>query len=178
MAETYNFFYPGKWKEPLYSLKVLNLDHLMNDDPNFDELMLSQKAPNLEILNVADTMNIYRINTIRNLNSLRYLDVSGSLSMLTEDNFHKQWSSVLFANLTNLKFARNRLKMMTILKLYKTTPRVVNVDLSMNMISDVDGNIKYLLNLQYLNLNDNQITSLEYLHDLAHLKSLKIAQIC
>ena len=44
------------------------------------------------------------------------------------------------------------------------------------MISVVNRNIKYLLNLQHLDLNDNQISSLEYLHVVVHLKSLKIAQ--
>ena len=111
-----------KWKEPLYSLKELHLDHLKNEDSSAYLLMLSQKAPNLEILNVADTLNIYNITTIRNLKFLRYLDVSGSIPMLTEDNFLKQWSSVFFTNLTSLKFARNRLETMTILHLYRTTP--------------------------------------------------------
>ena len=79
----------------------------------------------------------------------------------------KQWSWIFFPNLTILKLARNRLTKMTGLNLYKTTPGVVYVDLSVNMISVVDSNIKYLLNLQHLDLHENQISSLEYLHDLA-----------
>ena len=96
--------------------------------------------------------------------------------MPTECDLFKQWSLVFFANLTILKFARNRLRTKTVLNLYKTTPGVVYVAINMNMISAVDENTKFLLNLQYINLNDNQISSLEYLHDLVHLKSLKIAQ--
>ena len=171
------FFYVILWDKPLYSLIEVHIDHLMSVSPSEeDELILSQKAPNLEILNVADTKNIYRLSSIQNLTSLRNLDVSGSLTTLTEDSFFKQWSSIFFSNLTLLKLARNRLKTMTKLHLYRTTPGVVYIDLSVNMISVVDRNIKYLLNLQHLDLNDNQISSLEYLQDLVHLKSLKIAR--
>ena len=170
-------FNAGVWNIPLYSLIELHLDHLINDaPPTFGELILSQKAPNLEFFNAAHTINIYRLSSIQNLTSLRNLDISGSLTTLKEDSIFKQWSSIFFPNLTTLKLARNRLKTMTELHLYKTTPGVVYIDLSVNMISVVDRNIKYLLNLQHLDLNDNQISSLEYLQDLVHLKSLNIAQ--
>ena len=170
-------FLLDRWDIPLFSLIEVRLDHLVCDDQiGLGELILSQKAPNLEILNVADTQNIYSLLSIQNLTALRNLDVSGSLTMLTEDDSIRQWSSLFFTDLTILKFARNKLKTMTELNLHKTTPGVVYIDLSENRIFAVDKNIKFLLNLQHLNLNDNQISSLEYFHDLVHLKSLRIAQ--
>ena len=171
------FFTVTQWTVPVYSLIEMRLDGLLNEGlPGEGELILSRKAPNLEILNVADTETIYRLSTIRNLTSLQFLDVSGSLTKLAEDNLFKQWSSIFFPNLTNLKFARNVLKTMTELNLYITTPGVVDVDLSMNMITVVDKNIALLLHLQHLNLNDNQISSLDNLHNLVHMKSLKLAR--
>ena len=172
------FFIIDHWDIPLYSLIEVHLDNLKSNGikPDQGELILSQKAPNLKILTVADTKKIYSLSAIQNLTSLRNLDVSGSLTMMTEDNLFKQWSWMFFANLTILKFARNRLKTMADLNLRKTTPGVFYVDLSENMISAVDKNIRFLLNLQHLNLNDNQISSLEYIYDLIHLKSLRIAQ--
>ena len=171
-------FISTHWNEPMYSLIEMRFDGLLNDEglPGNGEIILSKNAPNLEMLNVANTENIYRLSTIRNLTSLRGLDVSGSLTTLTEDNLFKQWSSIFFPNLTKLKFTRNGLKTMTELNLYKTTPRVEDLDLSMNVITAVDRNIALLLNLQHLNLNDNQISSLENLYNIVHLKSLKLAR--
>ena len=112
----------------------------------------------------------------QNLTSLQNLDVSGSLSMLKEDNLYREWSSIFYPNLKVLKSARNQLKTMTGLILHKTTPEVVDVDLSSNLISSVDENIRRLLNLQHLNLNNNQISSLDYFHTFAPIKSLRIAE--
>ena len=127
-------------------------------------------------MNVADTQDICKLPTIRNLTSLQHLDMSGSLKILTEDSLLKQWSTIFFPNLTSLKFARNGLKTMTDLNLYRTTPRVVDVDLSTNLITAVDKNVKLLLNLQHLNLNSNQISSLNNFLYLVNMKSLKLAQ--
>ena len=162
-------------KTPIYSLIKLHLGHLMNSD-TYGLGEWSQIAPNLETLDVSDTKNIYRLSSIRNLSSLQSLDASGSLATLTEENLYKQWSLIFYPNLKVLKSARNRIKTMKDLHLYKTTPEVVDVDLSSNLISSVDKNIQRLFNLQYLNLNDNQISSLDILHNLAQMKSLKIAQ--
>ena len=164
------------WNRPLYYLKEIRLGDLVTATPGQAELILSHTAPNLEILNVADAKYICRLPTIRNLTSLQHLDVSGSLTILTEDNLFKQWSSIFFLNLTSLKFARNELKTMTGLNLYKTTPRVVDVDLSVNMITVVDKNVQLLLNLQHLNLNGNQISSLNNFQTLVQMKSLKLSQ--
>ena len=167
-----------EWNTPLYSLIEVHLDHLSNEDlpPFLWDLNLSEQAPNLEILNVADTKNIYRLSTIQNLTSLRDLDVSGSLTMLAEDKLFKEWSFICYPNLESLKFARNKLKTMTKLNLHKTTPGEVFIDLSVNEISAVDENIQLLLNLQHINLNNNQISSLDNIHNLVRIKSLKIAQ--
>ena len=172
-----HFLAASQWKTPLYSLIELQLGHfMMKAIPMFEELSLHQKAPNLEVLDVSDTRNIYRLRTIRYLSSLRTLDISGSLATLTEDIIFDQWSAIFYPDLKILKSARNRLKTMTKLYLYKTTPNVVNVDLSINLISSVDKNMKLLLNLEHLNLNDNIISSLDNFHNLAQMKSLRIAQ--
>ena len=163
------------WQIAIYSLKEIHLDNFISAESGAT-LLLSQIAPNLEMLDVSDTKNIYKLSSIRTLNSLRSLDVSGSLTMLEEENLYKQWSSTTYPKLKVLKFARNNLKSMVKLTLHKTTPKVVDVDLSSNLISALDENIRLLLNLQHLNLNDNQISSLVNFRNLAQMKSLKIAQ--
>ena len=164
------------WNRPLYYLKEIRLDGLVAWPPEYNELILSHTAPNIEILTVADAKYKGILLAIRNLTSLQHLDVSGSLTVLTEDNLFKQWSTTLFSNLKSLKFARNSLKTMTNLNLNITTPRVVDVDLSTNAITVVDKTLGLLLYLQHLNLNGNQISSLDNFQNLVHMKSLKLAQ--
>ena len=166
------------WNRPLYYLKEIRLDGLVlgEEVPGIRGLILSRTAPNLEILNVADAKYICKLPTLRNMTSLQHLDVSGSLTILTEDSLFKQWSTLYFPNLKRLKFTRNGLKAMTNLNLYIRTPRVVDVDLSTNAITVVDKNVDLLVYLQHLNLNGNQISSLDNFLNLVHLKSLKLAQ--
>ena len=169
-------FHSSEWKTPIYSLIEVHLDHFVNEKlPLQVKFPLSQIAPNLEMLDVSDTKNIYKLSSIRNLSSLQSLDVSGSFTMLKEEQVYKEWSSTFYPNLKVLKSARNNLKTMTKLTLHKTTPEVVYVDLSSNLISTIDENIKLLLNLQYLNLNGNQISFLNKFRKLAQMKSLRIA---
>ena len=164
------------WNRPLYYLKEIRFDGLVVWIPEYTELILSHTAPNIEILNVADANYRYILPTIRNLTFLQHLDMSGSLTILKEERLFKQWSTIFFPNLISLKFARNGLKAMTNLSLYITTPGVEDVDLSTNMIAVVDKNVRLLLYLQHLNLNGNQISSLDNFQNLAHMKSLKLAQ--
>ena len=171
-------FYANRWETPIYSLIEFQLNHFFSDTIHeLGELSLSQKAPNLKVLDISDTTNmLYSLSTIRNLTSLQHLDLSGSLALLIKNNLYIEWSSIFYPNLKVLKFARNQLETMTELILHRKTPEVVDVDLSSNLITSVDKDIRHLLNLQHLNLNDNQISSLDYFHTFAQIKSLRIAQ--
>ena len=86
-------FFVNRWETPLYSLIEFQLNNFLCDNIHeLGKLSLSQKAPNLKVVDLSDTKNIiYSLSTIRNLTSLQRLDVSGSLALLVKDNLHREW---------------------------------------------------------------------------------------
>ncbi|XP_072039969.1 toll-like receptor 4 [Amphiura filiformis] len=163
-----------EWTTPIDSLRHFSLrrPELFNI-LDFDRVSLAEKAPNLAILDLADT-RIYEFTVIRNLSNLEYLDAYYSFGNFKY--FEMSWSTnISYSGLKTLKLGYNKIKYIDKMQLNLTTPRLEYLDLTFNMIKTLqNASLETLLYLEHLKLDDNWLLSLD---GILHLQKVKILQL-
>ena len=149
------------WVKPLLNLRRLDLNL-----PDFKDILdgeifrISKKAPRLEMLTVSGA-HVMSLSLISGLNCLRYLDASESFVVLK--TLGQLWGKEIYLpQLETLNLAKNRISSIDDMRLNATTPNIVYLDLSNNVIQTFSkDSLQNLQNLQGLNLTGNIIFSLD-----------------
>ena len=165
------------WTKPLLSLQhldfsLMDLREVFRHDQTF---CVSDVAPNLKRLSFAFSF-LYSTSVINDLFLLTYLDVSASFINVV--NFEKEWgNNVSLPNLQVLNLRKNKIALIEEMDLDKTTPNLIDLDLSNNLIQTFpEPALKLLQTIRYLNLTENQLFSLKGLLDLPVIQHLDVSQ--
>ena len=150
-----------EWTVPLRSIRTLHINwptftNILN---GFTQFIMSRHIPKVETLSLLGTF-IESLDVINHLHQLNYLDGSGSFAVFK--NFEKSWGEEMsLQQLKTLNLASNKIKSVESMKLNTTTPNVVDLDLSNNLIQTFSREtLKYLEQLHRLFLSGNHLVSI------------------
>ena len=136
-----------------------------------DGMNYSELNPNLQYLDISNWLLLYSFSEyFGDIANLTYLDNSGS------NLYDYNQSAVYYPYLETLKLERNKINTTQEIA-FLHTPALTALDLNHNQITNIHSEyIATLSNLICLNLEDNQLLSLNWFYDLNKLQQVNIGQ--